>query len=230
MITPRLRAFACFGDYRHSHGGTVVGDHFYIGGGSGIAEPSFERYDPSTNTWSYLANMLQGTHDDPDGNSFTWAGAQWYNIFVGFNGKVYSLSGRQGAGDHGQCTVYIPADDTWRMIRPMPVAVVNAGAATDGQYIYAAGPYPLTTPTFKYDPAADVWTTLTAARSEAACCFSMTAAAGILYRVGGWASSFKQSAEKYDPNDGANGKWTALAPPNTLRGQEGIAAFYKASA
>ncbi len=63
------------------------------------------------------------------------------------NGKLYLLGGYYETTPKytgtTRCDVYDPLKNTWTRIADMPHAVTHAGIATDGQYIYVAGGYPL---------------------------------------------------------------------------------------
>ncbi|MGM1023561.1 MAG: Kelch repeat-containing protein [Bacillota bacterium] len=119
-----------------------VGNYVYaIGGYSGAMADGYEskdneRYDTTTNTWSYMANM---TYRKLNGASFV------------LNNEIYMQGGN---ADYYQGVIYNPANNTYREYKPTVSGEAQFSGAI-GSYGYTAGgfdrgPY---TSTFQYNPA-----------------------------------------------------------------------------
>jgi N-acetylneuraminic acid mutarotase len=95
---------------------------------------------------------------------------------VAVNGKLYVFGGYSVTTPDYQPTnaaeAFDPAANTWTTLAPMPAAETHMGVASDGQNIYVAGGYTFNPKTtyqtfatanvFKYNIAADSWSTFTA--------------------------------------------------------------------
>ena len=82
---------------------------------------------------------------------------------VAFNNKIYNFGGNPGP--QNITTIYDIATNTWSTGAPMPVAITYGRATVSGQYAYYVGGIvggtTTTNAVYRYDFAADSWTTLT---------------------------------------------------------------------
>jgi N-acetylneuraminic acid mutarotase len=86
-----------------------------------------------------------------------------YGTLVAVGGSLYSFGGVVDNSSYSAASFrYDPASDTWSSISPLPAALELPGAATDGTYVYIAGPKDRWSGTtvFRYDPATDSYTEL----------------------------------------------------------------------
>ncbi len=101
--------------------GTTINNKIYIAGGSAGADiPTFV-YDPVTNEWSQ------------DGAPLSKFNLQPYTS-VSTNGELYVSHG-------AEFLKYLPADDEWRLLKPLSVPRYGAALASSDEMIYAVGGY-----------------------------------------------------------------------------------------
>ena len=164
---------------------TAINGFLYAVGGqnsqSGLVLTTVEAYDPTTNTWTTKAPM-------PTSRSGLGVTA--------INGILYAVGGSHAAvGDEATVEAYDPGTDTWSTKASMPAPRAGLGVTAINSVLYAVGGYSFSLGNIYavatvegYDPAANTWTTkasLPAARAYLA----TTAIYGLLYAVGGEASS-----------------------------------------
>lgn len=206
-------------DGSHRSTCAIAGKIYVMGGeievpGEEDEEGRLEAYDPSTDTWSTLADMPTQTVD-------ATASA--------VNGKCYIIGGSQ-EGDEGKMLAsvdvdeYDPKTDTWRARAPLPQKRALAGsAAVDGKIYVFGGARSFDLDALAvatvdiYDPATDSWSTgadMPTPRGE----MGVAALDGFIYTVGGVTAlrdlPHSDVLERYDS---ATDSWTTLAPMPTSR-------------
>ncbi len=193
------------------------------------------RWDPGTETWTQLANMptgkqnMQGAYWNgkiyvPGGyngvhitenaiydiatNTWTTGAplpAAQTGTNVAYNGKIYNFGGNPGP--QTTTSIYDIASNTWTTGAPMPVATTYGRAAAAGPYAYYAGGITAATTNavYRYDFAADSWTTMSALQTARTSEELMTSSDGSeLFAVMGGDATFytgvplAQSVEIYD--------------------------------
>jgi N-acetylneuraminic acid mutarotase len=106
-------------------------------------------YDPSSNTWSPIADMPVARYGRPG--------------VVADNGKPYVIGGWNSAGNvMGETDVYDPASNSWSTVSPDPTPVAAPGVAVVNRKIYVVGGCAdsacTATPNVEvYDPSTDSW-------------------------------------------------------------------------
>jgi RNA polymerase sigma factor (sigma-70 family) len=188
----------------------TVGGYTAGGGGRGIK--TVESYDPTTNTWSELAEM-----PSPRGG---------LGVAV-VRGKLYAIGGATGLGDGftGVVEMYDPTTDTWSPKADMPSPRHGMGVAVVGDSIYCFGGVndvnnnDAGTAAEVYDPQRDVWrevASLPVGRQWG----PAVGLDGLCYLVGGgWAGGAYETVLIYDP---ATDEWDEGAPMRTPRGMSAI--------
>lgn len=132
------------------------------------------------------------------------------------DGRLYVVGGENTAGDSDAAEVYDPAFDSWRQLKPRPVAGRGAAAAGLGDSLYVAGGCAgegdgaaVLDRVDRYDPAADAWTPI-APLPVPLCGLTLVAYGDRLFAIGGWdGSKTTASVFAYDPK---TDRWQALAP------------------
>jgi N-acetylneuraminic acid mutarotase len=123
----------------------------YIAGGIGQSRSLADRtlvYDPAADRWSTAAGMP--TRREHLGGA-------------GYNGKVYTVGGRTGAGNLGAVEAYDPGTGAWQVLPdlPTPRGGLAAAATCDGRIVAVGGENP---GTFKeveaFDVRAGTWASL----------------------------------------------------------------------
>lgn len=124
---------------RRSAGAGVIDGKIYVyGGDSGSffdASRDLERYDPSNNTWTTLANS---------------GGVGWTGVgVVGYGGLLYACGGAYRSYSpsppafvdtrSNACNTYDPGTDTWALYGTMLWARANHGLVEAGGRLYAIG-------------------------------------------------------------------------------------------
>jgi hypothetical protein len=189
----------------------VNGAIYAIGGLPRGAAPSslgFDRYDPSTDTWTSLSAL-------PVGTDHSAAAAVGSSIFV-FGGTFEQPSARAYRVDvppAGAQTAQFAAM-RWRSISPLPEPRSAGGAAVIGDRIYVIGGFDASRHELKsayaYDPATDAWrriADLPTPRQHLA----VTDFQGQVCALGGYVANASPMTvvECYDP---ATDRWSARAP------------------
>ena len=178
---------------RYRAGGCTDGTYVYVYGGGddvGGLRNDLWRWDPTTQTWTQLANMptgkqnIQGAYWNgkiyvPGGfttvhlteNAIydiatnTWSTgaplpAAQTGTNVAFNNKIYNFGGNPGP--QATVTIYDIATNTWSPGASMPVPITYGRATKAGNFAYYAGGIAgVTVPTvYRYDFAANTWATM----------------------------------------------------------------------
>ncbi|MEA4848951.1 MAG: kelch repeat-containing protein [Clostridiaceae bacterium] len=179
----------------------VINGKIYALGGIRDAGPtnSFEVFDPTTNTWTILAQMPLTL--------------QLFQSVV-IDGKIYVTGGLSNGNSVSSTEVYDPSTNSWTTLPSMSVGRASQQTVVINGKIYAFGGYPATSSVEVYDPTTCTWTTLTS-MSTARYNSQAEVVDGKIYVIGGYdgVNSIK-SAEVYDP---AQNSWTTLASMQTTR-------------
>ncbi|KAK3543411.1 hypothetical protein QTP70_020427 [Hemibagrus guttatus] len=138
----------------YGHAGTVHGGLMYVSGG--ITRDAFQKelscYDPNTDTWSRRADMmeLRGLH-----------------CMCTVDDRLYVMGGNhfRGTNDYDDvlsCEYYIPANDQWTVVAPMPRGQSDVGVTVFKGRIYVVGGYSWNSRCMVdivqcYDPEKDEW-------------------------------------------------------------------------
>lgn len=154
-------------------------------------------YDPSTDSWSPIADMSDG---------------RLKSAVAAVNGKLYVTGGWSAAGPpDGVLEIYDPATDSWSPgpANPSPLAA-SAGVSLNGKFYVIGGCDSSTcgyTTVEVYDPVAGSWSAA-AAYPELTSSNACGAIGGLIYCAGGVPAAGSSHTYKYDPGTDA---WTPLA-------------------
>jgi N-acetylneuraminic acid mutarotase len=196
---------------------TVNNKIYAIGGYSGSVLRTVEEYDPSTDTWTLMADMPTPRRQ---------------LIVVAANNKIYAIGGVHFTSDPNSLVYsysteeYDPFTNTWASKAPMPTGggTVNSvlgnrfigGAVANGKIYVAAhsnnGLVPLTH-TLEYDPPSNIWTSKTQPP------FSYTRYAVASHNNTVYALSDLGELAEYDP---IKDSWTIRLPASTGRFRTGF--------
>ena len=188
---------------RYRAGGTTDGTYVYVYGGSNATAQYLNdlwRWDPTTETWTQLANM-------PTGKS-NIQGTYW-------NGKIYVPGGY--IGSHiTENAIYDIATNTWTTGAPLPAAQSGQTVAYNNKiYNFGGNPGPQTT-TSIYDIATNTWST--GAPMPVATTYARATVAGnFAYYVGGITTVTTNAVYRYDF---AGNSWATMNPLQTARTSE----------
>ncbi len=111
-----------------------------------ICMSNFERYDPTTNTWTTLANVPRW---------ITRSNMVWYNW------KIYIFWGRSGCGNNNQVSIYDVATNTWSLWANMPVWLESFFIWLIWDKVYLAWwrqGASLSSATYEYNITTNTWT------------------------------------------------------------------------
>ncbi len=197
---------------RHSLDCAVVDGYIYaIGGHVYNSMNTNERYDPSTNTWAFMA---------PKPTPVSGPG-----VAVGCDGKIYTFGGHRYGSNQSVIEVYDPGTNSWQNVGNMPAPGQPWRAATLGSKIYLAGGklggiYDLL---WCYDPATGIWDAdlprLNCPRQN----HELVVVGDCLYAIGGSNSDgYLNSVEWWKPGELS---WTLAESLNGPRGQLGAEAI-----
>jgi N-acetylneuraminic acid mutarotase len=198
---------------------SAIGEKCFISGGqtnafgsAGPATATLEAYEPSTNSWSTLADMPTAR-----------TGAASAVV----NGKLYVIGGGIGGPGSGNVAakasveMYDPETDMWTSRASMPTARAFLGAAAINGKIYAAGGTQNYTVgnldiLEQYDPATDSWKTL-APMTRPKAFYQLVAINNRVYALGGFRGywAFDNGTFAYNPK---TNKWVGRAPMLGPRG------------
>ena len=158
------------------------------------------RWDPTTQTWTQLANMPTGKQNIQ--------GAYW-------NGKIYVPGGFTGA-HITENAIYDIATNTWRTGAPLPAAQTGTNVAFNNKiYNFGGNPGPQSTVTI-YDIATNTWTT--GASMPVPITYGRATKAGnFAYYGGGITTVTVNTVYRYDF---AANTWATMAPLQTARTSE----------
>lgn len=185
---------------------------YILGGVTSWPSPSVntvQRYDPTTNTWSFVAPLPS---------------ARAAMAVAVINGKIYAAGGLRDGAAVNDFTVYDPSTDSWTPLPPLPTARDHVtGAALNGKFYVIGGRAgssatcsPMKTVEV-YDPATNLWSTaapmLTARGGHAVGLLN-----GHIQVFGGEGNATNcgtiSSSEEYDP---ASNSWRNLPSMPTPR-------------
>jgi N-acetylneuraminic acid mutarotase len=135
---------------RKNHSAIWTGTEMIIWGGYGQAvHATGAAYNPTTDSWRAIAAPPSGFPQRHQ-HVAVWTGTEM--LIAG--GRQYSDSGETTAA-----AAYDPATDTWRILAPAPSSLLYHGVVWTGTEVLVSASN-LTV--YSYDPALDIWTTLTA--------------------------------------------------------------------
>lgn len=197
------------------------GSVYAIGGDEGVFGPVnvVEQYVPATDAWIKRASV-----PNVQGNMGVAATA---------SNQILSIGGSNGTVTLSTVESYDPTTDSWSNLAPLPEPLMDMGAARgmDGRIYVAGGTHqyapvsPLSTAE-AYNPATNSWTSLAPMLARRAG-FSLVAASdGLLYAIGGDASSgYAGTVEAYNPTTNS-WTWRANLPspyeaPSAVAGSDG---------
>lgn len=204
--------------YYGATAGAIIGDSFYVIGGSGATPPRMD----SLHVIPLAAGKTRrvGPAVPTPRNNV---------VAVAVGDRMYTLAGiLSGNGDSnrdGPCDVveaFDTCDHTWHSCAPLPAVRVKPGVAAVGQVIYALGGREdaLDASTiFAYDTVADRWSQVGrlpyAARHGAACALN-----GKIYYSGGFTAGpdrgkFQRAMSVFDPDSGSVSLLADLPAPRT---------------
>jgi len=131
-------------------------------------------------------------------------------------GEIYVVGGRLANGQPTSVVEsYSPAQDGWRLIAPLPQAVMGGLALSDGSYLYLFGGWDgenYLDAAFVYDPGADSWRPLPPLSQPRAFAAGDTVT-GRLYVVGGTDGTAElDTCQYFDPTAGEDGHWFDCPP------------------
>jgi len=179
---------------------------------AGTSQNTLYRYNPSTDTYTTLANSSSSTP--------TWNHAAAY-----LNGKIYKIGGYTSSAGTSASTsaveIYDIASNTWSNGAPYPIAQGWMSAFVLGNYIYVAGGLAAetgsvpSTKTYRYDPSSNTWDDASIADlpvSRWAPASTVTPYVGTWVLAGGYvggslAANLSNTAVKWDP---ATNTWSDL--------------------
>ena len=188
---------------RYRAGGCTDGTNVYVYGGGNDVGGYYNdlwRWDPTTGTWTQLANMPTAKQNIQ--------GAYW-------NGKIYVPGGFNGA-HITENAIYDIATNMWSTGAPLPAAQTGTNVAFNGKiYNFGGNPGPQATVTI-YDIATNTWTT--GASMPAAVTYGRATVAGnFAYYAGGITTVTVNTLYRYDL---AANTWATEAPLQTARTSE----------
>lgn len=136
---------------RYMHGSCVLdGQLFVVGGSTGSAIGTVEKYDAYSNQWTKCDDM---------------AGARGSHAMAVAAGHMYAIGGSAGEGALSTFDRYDAVEDAWIAMTPSPTERAYLSAVSVDDSIIVSGG--CTTPDFtyipnidRYDPGTDTWTTL----------------------------------------------------------------------
>lgn len=221
LLTPAPQPPGQSGPFGAFGAATGANGEIYIFGGFVFPNRfnTVEAYDPSTDQWTFRANM-------PTGRSSPAA-------VRAFDGKIYVIGGALDPDGYatGIVEVYDPSTDAWSTRASMPTPRWDPGIvmAPNGK-IYVIGgataspgtAFGASNAVEEYDPAADTWATkavMPTARYNAPAALG---ANGKIYVIGGGPAGAPPSSivEEYDPQTDT---WTARTSMPTARWIAGAA-------
>lgn len=191
--------------------GVVVGDYFYVFGGSTVvggsgASNRVQRYNRLTDTWDQPTVMPQG------GQRELCAGAMP-------NGKIFVGGGTNGSSWSTAVQWYDPTTNTWEAKNNLPFPWVDGrmDRLPDGRMLISGGSkqsmnLPRITDTYIYDPALDTYTVTGSLHAGKGNHILLTMSDGRLLSTTGTGNPNNvadATTELYDP---ATGLWTVVAP------------------
>jgi N-acetylneuraminic acid mutarotase len=125
----------------------VAAGKFYLFGGTDAAATRLQIYDPAANSWSF-------------GSDMPFAAA--YSAVTRIGDWIYISGGEVGGAHTNAFGRYNIVSGIWEILPPLPVAVVNAAAGSDGQRFYLFGgstEQNVLDIVQVYDPASSTWQT-----------------------------------------------------------------------
>ena len=163
-----------------------------------------QHYDPEANSWA-VATTVPGTHT-----------SRFMGVAV-LGTLIYVVGGGTPSDAVNLAYSFSPGDGTpdfppvWTALASMNCARYGPGVAVANELLYTNGggcPYPEKSNIVeRYDPALNTWT-IVAPSLNMKLDIKMVNWGGYLYAFG---EQDDGSVERYDPNDGLNGTWTAVA-------------------
>jgi len=188
---------------RYRAGGCTDGTNIYVYGGgnsSGGYYNDLWRWDPTTQTWTQLANMPTAKQNIQ--------GAYW-------NGKIYVPGGFNGA-HITENAIYDIATNAWSTGAPLPAPQTGTNVAFNNKvYNFGGNPGPQSTVTI-YDIATNTWSP-GASMPVATTYGRATKAGNFAYYAGGITTVTTNAVYRYDF---AAGTWATMAPLQTARTSE----------
>lgn len=181
----------------------------YLIGGIGSAPSilsSVEEYDPSTNSWRFVAALPRPRH---------------HAAAVVLGQHIYVIGGFESLFFDAKSTVYRydTRTDQWSEVAPLPFPRAALAAATIDGKIYAAGGVPGSGRDLHvYDAGIDRWTVLAPMPTGREHLAAATIG-GKLYVAGGRLFANSNAFERYDPDTNS---WTVL--PDLPTARSGLAA------
>ena len=186
----------------------VINNKLYVttadNGFSGYASSLFS-FDPSSSTWSVLANS-----PIPHGSPASGV----------INGKLYVAGGQDNSGFPGiQLDVYDPVANTWSTMASMPSAVYGASSGVMNGLLYVAGGLNAANvaqnTVYVYDPVANTWSTI-ASLPTARGLSPGAVVNGSFYVFGGYdGSSYVTANESYTPSSWSSSNTAVATVDNT---------------
>ncbi len=194
----------------------VLDGRVYVAGGLGrdtSALSSVERFDPSTNRWTRVADLPVTLH---------------HFGLAALGGKLYAIGGYTRSFSTHSAAVfsYDPSNDRWSTVAPLPRRRGSPVATTIGNRIYVVGGVVpgagVVGDLTAYDPTTDRWTTLASMPTPREH-LAAAAVGGELWVAGGRAGANFAMLESYDPT---LDRWRRHADMPTARGGNGGAELF----
>jgi non-specific serine/threonine protein kinase len=184
----------------------VIGTDIYIPGGytGTVYLTTLQVYHSASNVWETIAS-------DPLPVGLSGVAC------TAHGGKIYVFGG-SAAGTYVDTTyIYDPAaagGSRWTTGAAAPATGAYGDAISAGGYLFYAGMRNATadlTSVFRYDPAANSWTTMPSLTTARGAARMWTYEGKLAVGGGGW-STYLTSVEEYDLSTGTGGTWTAGNP------------------
>lgn len=134
---------------RVGHDAVALGTDLWVMGGDSLGGTSVEIFDTIAESWSPAADM-------PTSRA-------WHRV-VDVGGDLYVMGGRESPWpgvETDVLEVLDPVSSLWQTLSPMPAAIADFAAETDGTLIYVIGGSNVVasvTDVSVYDPSQDTWT------------------------------------------------------------------------
>ena len=171
---------------RYFHRCVSLDDCVYVVGGVGVDNKvlaSVECLNQKSRQWSSLPDM---------------AHAVWFPMVTSYRKKIFVFGGIDAQDKHlWYPQVFDTTQNKWSTLSAMPVACRNGAAVSLNDFIYVVGGYSRTC--LKYQPASDVWTTLSQPQQQHGYAPAVVWRGSILLAAGDGAEQKPSAIEQFDP-------------------------------
>ena len=186
MATKKWEAMPPLTTIRHCHRSVSLGDCIYVMGGFSVdvtVLASVECLHQKSPQWSRLPDMRH---------------AVFAPMVTTYRKKIFVFGGRDIRDQHlCYAQVFDTTQNKWSTLSDMPVACRNGTAVTMNDFIYVVGGWSRTC--LRYQPASDVWTTLSQPQHEHAFAPAVVWRGSILLTAGNYDEQKPWATEQFDP-------------------------------